>query len=61
MGARGDWKTTVEEALKNVDASSLGTEENRGQDFTICLTGDYSPDSVFMVAVPVKFRPRETL
>ena len=54
----GNWKGTVEEALTRIDASSLATEENIGQDFTICLTGDYSPDSHFLVAVPVKVGPK---
>ena len=50
----GDWKGTVEEALTRIDANSFATEEDLGKDFTICLTGEYSSDSQFLVAVPVK-------
>ena len=49
----GNWKATVEEALTKIDASSFGTVEER-EDLSICLTGDYSLDSKFLVVVPVK-------
>ena len=56
----GDWKATAEEALSKIDASGFTTEEDRGKDYTICLTGHYSPDSAFMVVVPVKLEPVQT-
>ena len=57
----GDWKATAEEALKGIDASAFTTEEDIGRDLTICLTGHYSPNSVFMVVVPVKLETKKTL
>lgn len=57
----GDWKTRAEEALRKIDTSSFVTEEDRGQDLSICLTGDYSSDSVFMVVVPVRLGTRAAL
>ena len=56
----GNWKETAEEALRHINASRFTTEEDRGQDFTICLTGHYSPDSAFLVAVPVKLGPKQS-
>ena len=58
---QGDWRIQVEEALRKIDTSSFVTEEDRGQDLSICLTGDYSSGSVFMVVVPVKLGTRAAL
>ena len=56
----GDWKATAEDALGHIDASRFTAEEDRGQDIVICLTGNYSPDSAFMVVVPVELGPRQS-
>ena len=50
----GDLKILAEDALRKIDASKFLTEENRGNVFSICLTGYSSPDSIFMVVAPVK-------
>ena len=50
----GDLKIRAEDALRKIDASKFVTDEDRGNILSICLTGNSSPDSIFMVVVPVK-------
>ena len=50
----GNLKTRVEEALNKIDVRKYVPEDTMGDIFSMCLTGESSPDSIYMVVVPVK-------
>ena len=50
----GSLKTRVEEALSKIDLRKYVPEDTMGNTLSMCLTGESSPDSTYMVIVPVK-------
>ena len=50
----GNLKIRVEEALSKIDARKFVTDDIMGNTLSMCLTGESSPDSAYMVVVPVK-------
>ena len=51
----GNLKTRVQEALSKIDAQQFMTEHTVERTLSMCLTGESSPDSVYMVVVPVSY------
>lgn len=52
----GNLKTRVEEALGKIDVQEHLPEDIGGDTLSMCLTGESSPDSTYMVVVPVKVK-----
>ncbi len=52
----GNLKTRVEEALGKIDVQEHLPEDIGGDTLSMCLTGESSPDSIYMVVVPVKVK-----
>ena len=52
----GNLRIMVEEALSKIDVRRVVTEDVMGDKLSICLTGYSSPDSVYMVVVPVEVK-----
>ena len=52
----GNLKTIVEEALGKIDVQEHLPEDIGGDTLSICLTEESSPDSTYMVVVPVKVK-----
>ena len=52
----GNWRETVENALKKIDSTTDPTQLE-GDDLTICLTGDTVANSVFMLPLSVRYNP----
>ena len=50
----GNLKTRVEEALSQIPVRKYPPEDAMGKTLSMCLTGESSPDSIYMVVVPVK-------
>ena len=50
----GNLKIRVEEALSKIDVRKYVTDDIMGNTLSMCLTGEWSPDSAYMVVVPIK-------
>ena len=57
----GDFKEKIEEGLKKIDVSNIVPERLFGDTISMCMTGNNSVGSVFMVAFPAVYLPTQTI